>query len=311
MDTQPFSDDEKRFVLAEAIRTSTIPLERLFQFINDGHACIAWDEMMLPRGRNLKQCKDVIEALRPSQLAQAYPFQVHSQNQSHPIPSTPIVSLKRKSLGNFEPFFSTAPAPKRRQSGDPISATRDIRPKPPTSNGSPLSMTSFPTSEPKKRGRPSKKDVERKQAEAIARGDIIPPATVMPVGYAACEDFGSGYAPILPTPTSMGAPLMHASSPSTLEEKENLGSTAGSLRERKGAQAVKTPLKQSGEIRFAANPTMNQLLEPRESPASIQKVSLFSQPVAGPRPVEAVTTAPSSISVASEATPIRSSPPVQ
>ncbi len=138
--------------------------------------------------------------------------------------------MKRKSPGNLEPF-SAAPAPKRRQSSDLVPAGRDIRPKPAGSNGSPLSMTSFPTTEPKKRGRPSKKDVERKQAEAMARGDILAPVTSTPLsgyGVQGEEVNISGYPPILPTPPALGPSPIYGQSTGTPVEKGTPESTAGS-----------------------------------------------------------------------------------
>ncbi|KAI9050185.1 hypothetical protein LZ554_006326 [Drepanopeziza brunnea f. sp. 'monogermtubi'] len=267
MNTQPFSEEEKRFVLAEAIRTSTIPLDRLFHFLNDGRIHIAWDEMLLPRGRNLKQCKDAFEALRPSPPTQVYQFQAHSQSLPALSPIIASAGIKRKSPGHLE-LFSPASDPKRRQSNDPVPTARDIRPKPPPSNGSPLSMGSFHPSEPKKRGRPSKKDVERKQAEAIARGDIIPPATTTPLlGYASHNnEVGmSNYAPILPTPPSMTPAHVYGPTQSTPMREGTPESAAELPGKRKQAKALKPSPKQPGESSFLVNPTISQLVEPQES----------------------------------------------
>jgi hypothetical protein len=95
---------------------------------------------------------------------------------------------------------------------------RDLLPKPANPNpngGSPMStMASSPptTTSQKKRGRPSKADVERKQREAIERGEIITPASQSPAGMPGPDDSRSGYAPvtILPAPpgpreTAMGS----------------------------------------------------------------------------------------------------------
>jgi len=96
------------------------------------------------------------------------------------------------------------PDTKRRKSGtETPTIARDILPKP--SNGSPMSMTtsSPATVSQKKRGRPSKADVERKQREAIERGDIIPPAPVAapPAGQQGQEEVRSGnFAPIMIAP---------------------------------------------------------------------------------------------------------------
>jgi hypothetical protein len=61
-------------------------------------------------------------------------------------------------------------------------SARDIRPKPTSANGSPLPFASVPippAPAPKKRGRPSKADVELRQQEAIARGEVLPPSRTL------------------------------------------------------------------------------------------------------------------------------------
>lgn len=75
---------------------------------------------------------------------------------------------------------------------------RDIRPKPPN-GGSPVSMASTPTaSAQKRRGRPPKSEVERRNQDAMRRGEVFP-------GYLpSTEEFAtSPYAAIAPTPPSL------------------------------------------------------------------------------------------------------------
>lgn len=124
----------------------------------------------------------------PTQLP---PF--HSQSFPGPI-SLARPTTKRKSIpDSLEPAVSSA---KRRQSD----MTQHILPKP--SNGSPGFNPSQSTIQPKKRGRPSKADVEQRQAAAIARGDIIAPpkpATPMPEALPAGESASTPiYAAIAP-----------------------------------------------------------------------------------------------------------------
>ncbi|KAG4431690.1 hypothetical protein IFR05_012835 [Cadophora sp. M221] len=312
MDTQPFSDDEKRFVLAEAIRTSPIPLERLFAFLNDHSTSPAWDDMLIPRGRTLKQCKDVFESLRSSPAPPIFQAQIQSQSQSQsqshnlPVPMSSVASsgIKRKSAPGTLEVFSSGPPPKRRQSsGDPVVIARDIRPKP--SNGSPLSSmtTSFPTPEPKKRGRPSKKDVERKQQEAIARGDILPPAPSMTTYQVPGEDVSvSGYATILPAV----APALHyAPSSGTPVERdipESAGSPGKKRRPKATPKASKAIPKQPGEISFKVNPTISSMIEAEEPHATTSIATPEAVPVAGS--VDVASTVASSLPV-----PVTAPPP--
>jgi hypothetical protein len=121
-------------------------------------------------GRNLKSCMDAWDALRAGQSSSFPPnYPVHAMSGALPKRKPPPESL--------DPFAS-APPPKRRQSGDTtIGAQRVIQPKPSSNGQSPLSFSSAqPGQQPKKRGRPSKAEVEARNAELVARGEVIPPS---------------------------------------------------------------------------------------------------------------------------------------
>jgi hypothetical protein len=95
---------------------------------------------------------------------------------------------------------------KRKSGAETPSLARDLLPKPTTSSPAPISQ--------RKRGRPSKADVECKQREAIERGDIIPTAPVFtspspPISkkdlYLLADATKSGFPPsviIFPAPTA-------------------------------------------------------------------------------------------------------------
>lgn len=93
-------------------------------------------------------------------------------SSSLPVPAP---ERKRKSAPEGLEPFQAAPQPKRRQSG--ADTMIRIQPKP-SSNGSPLSFSTPAATQPKKRGRPSKADVEARNAAAIARGEVIPPPRI-------------------------------------------------------------------------------------------------------------------------------------
>jgi hypothetical protein len=46
---------DQRFLLAEAIKTSSIPVEKLLSFIDDGNVQPAWTQMLLPLGEYYPQ----------------------------------------------------------------------------------------------------------------------------------------------------------------------------------------------------------------------------------------------------------------
>jgi hypothetical protein len=48
---QHFSDIEKRFVLAEVLKKSNIPLEKLVALIKDNNVQPDWDQVFVPHGK--------------------------------------------------------------------------------------------------------------------------------------------------------------------------------------------------------------------------------------------------------------------
>ncbi|KAL2074302.1 hypothetical protein VTL71DRAFT_8080 [Oculimacula yallundae] len=312
---RPFSDDEKRFVLAEAIKRSTIPVGKLFDLVHEYFPAASWplNDMVFPNGRTPNQCKDVFENLRNNSSVPSFHTQPQSQNQiqsptqSHLIPISSVTSsaVKRKSTsGSFE-SYSPGPAQKRRQSSaDPVTTARhrDIHPKP-SNTGSPLSQAPFPTSEPKKRGRPSKKDVERKQQEAIARGEVLPlvSSSSMMSYQSQGEDVSTpGYLPILP---AIAPALSYSPSPGLSIERENPES-AGSPGKQRRTKAIpkssKSASKQPGESSFKVNPTISSMIESDQTQGIPSIAESMSIPVAG---AEGARTVPNNFTPASPAPP--------
>ncbi|PTB67840.1 hypothetical protein BBK36DRAFT_18265 [Trichoderma citrinoviride] len=58
-----FSLEEKRFVLAEMIKCSTVDIERLARFVEVNVLDPKWITMQIPSGRNLEQCMQVADSL--------------------------------------------------------------------------------------------------------------------------------------------------------------------------------------------------------------------------------------------------------
>lgn len=128
-----------------------------------------------------------------------------SQSQTfQTIPHIPISQSSNKRKSGPEVYEQRSmldpPPAKRRQSAvETKSLARELAPKP--SNGSPGPTGSMTGKTPKKRGRPSKADVERNKAEAIAKGVIMAPMTTIPTGSPKLPvEEASGYAPIAPNP---------------------------------------------------------------------------------------------------------------
>ncbi|KAI1330375.1 hypothetical protein F5Y16DRAFT_15979 [Xylariaceae sp. FL0255] len=166
MDTS-FSDDEKRFVLSEMIKVSSIDIGTLVEFIKFNNVQPNWMFMQLPGGRNMKQCVGAAENMF---------------NMKFPPPNLGQLG-KRKSLGDIQDHH----APKRLAMAPfepPLAPARVIQPRPPP-NGfqPPVAPPSAPsvstvTATGKKRGRPSKAD---KEAQAQARAVYARPTEYTPI----------------------------------------------------------------------------------------------------------------------------------
>ncbi|KAI0901732.1 hypothetical protein F4806DRAFT_11165 [Annulohypoxylon nitens] len=165
MDTT-FSDDEKRFVLGEMIKVSTIDVYTLVDFIKTHHVEPNWMSMQLPGGRNMNQCFGAVETM----------FQTKYSPPN-------LTSFKRKSLSDLVDH----PAPKRQAMmaplEPPVASARVIQPRPPP-NGYPppvpVSISPPVTSTGKKRGRPSKADKEAQARAVYSRMSEYAPITPAP-----------------------------------------------------------------------------------------------------------------------------------
>ncbi|PMD66571.1 uncharacterized protein K444DRAFT_121359 [Hyaloscypha bicolor E] len=222
---QPFTEVEKRFVLAEAIKLSTISVDRLFSVLAEHNVSPDWEQMLLPHGRNLLQCKHAFNSLQhgpSSQLSTPQPF---TQTFLNPPPVYSSSSGGKRQSMNMPPGPGPDQKRPRKSGAETPTLARDLLPKPANPNGgSPMStMASSPpaTTSQKKRGRPSKADVERKQREAIERGEIITPAAQSPAGMPGPDDSRSGYAPvsILPAPPGPRETVMGGIMPSILSPR--------------------------------------------------------------------------------------------
>ncbi|CAL5874084.1 uncharacterized protein PFLUO_LOCUS8371 [Penicillium psychrofluorescens] len=194
---RPWSEDEKYTLLTEILKKAGIPSSHLVRMIRDFQITPSWGDIPLPPGRSLNASQMAFwnmcqqPAQPPSLPAAPYPPRPEMPGR----PAAPIdLGTARK-----RPLF---PADK------PILAPRAIQPRPPVSSAasyssesgasaaqvSPrLETTASATGEPpRKRGRPSKAETERRKAAAEARGETYPPP----------RSSGSGRLKIPPSPTS-------------------------------------------------------------------------------------------------------------
>ncbi|KUI59562.1 hypothetical protein VP1G_06795 [Cytospora mali] len=191
-----FTEDEKRFVLAEYIKASQVGTEQLVEFIKSYNLQADWFSMQLPGGRNMHQCMRAasnmldIELQFPSlpNLEPRKRKSVNDLNEQGPkrvASMTPIQYQPRPLSSHPQAHPPQHPQPQLQQA---LNASRAIQPRPSadaTTEGyrvfqskSPSNGYSVFQSNPtvRKRGRPSKAE-----KEAQARANSNPYSTNTPV----------------------------------------------------------------------------------------------------------------------------------
>ncbi|KAL7948297.1 hypothetical protein V8C42DRAFT_342347 [Trichoderma barbatum] len=179
-----FSLEEKRFVLAEMIKCSTVDIERLARFVESNVLDPEWMTMQIPTGRNLQQCMQVVGFLSTApghRSAMSQNDHLTSNGMNHPRQIAP-----RTSPGGQTP--GTIPtSPGNMSPWQPVEAMEDRRA---THSEAPSIQA------PKKRGRPSR--VDRKTAAPARLAPIAPkppqpapgpntPRTILPAAQRQAE----------------------------------------------------------------------------------------------------------------------------
>ncbi|KAJ5403076.1 uncharacterized protein N7487_008972 [Penicillium crustosum] len=189
---RPWTEEDKYTLLTEILKKAGIPSSYLVRMIKDCGITPSWEHIPLPQGRSLSSCKTaylnmVQQPVHPPTHS-AVPFPPRSDMTGPPAPMDPGAMRKR-------PLYpSDKPIP------------RAIQPRPPASTASYSSESGAsaqlsprldlgPGEPPRKRGRPSKAETERRKLLAEARGETYP----------APRRSGSGRLKVPPSPTSPAA----------------------------------------------------------------------------------------------------------
>ncbi|KAL1969034.1 hypothetical protein VTN77DRAFT_868 [Rasamsonia byssochlamydoides] len=193
----PWTEEEKCALLTEILKNArVVPSNHLFNMIREFNISPSWSDIPLPPGRTLNQCRDAFQSMYqqvvPANQTQPPPPRPGSWAPP-PVPSAPVP------VSTLAPTPAPAPTPvqegyvPRKRPLYPLEKTaltpRAIQPRPPLSAGQFSSESGSPGStspryegvagnsgeRPRKRGRPSKAEAERRKAEAEARGEEYPP----------------------------------------------------------------------------------------------------------------------------------------
>ncbi|KAL8952443.1 MAG: hypothetical protein Q9222_001634 [Ikaeria aurantiellina] len=189
---QPFDEREERYFLAEILKDSPIQPGNLLRVIQAEGIRPRWTEIALPYGRSVSACQKAYDNL----FFRVFPGLVHPLGPA-PQPSPSAKSKKRPAVGTETP-------------GGP---NRELQPRTPgfATVNEPLEATAYPialaeTSDQrkKKRGRPSKAEVEVKAAEYAARGEPYPPPRRSKNPKPPSEAMSTTAPPFTFTPVTMG-----------------------------------------------------------------------------------------------------------
>ncbi|KAJ5693396.1 hypothetical protein N7462_002819 [Penicillium macrosclerotiorum] len=239
---RPWDEEEKYTLLTEILKKAGVSSSYLVRLINDFRIVPNWEHIPLPQGRSLSACR---MAFRDMQLQYSVP------PPATPVavaPTTPAVPPAPAGPIGLTLTGPPAPLPMARPDVPGTSTHMDsglrkrplfpaekplipraIQPRPPASTASYSSESSAQLSPrldstmgsepPRKRGRPSKAETERRKAAAEARGETYPPP----------RRSGSGRLKIPPSPTSPAGPSMGPYPPSAIHPGPPQGPTPGPL----------------------------------------------------------------------------------
>ncbi|KAE8351689.1 hypothetical protein BDV28DRAFT_162242 [Aspergillus coremiiformis] len=176
---RPWTEEEKYTLLTEILKKAGVPSSHLVKMIRDFNITPSWADIPLPPGRSLNSCKLAFYSMCPQHV---------------PLPVNPGLAsfhpLRHESSVASATTFDNSQTRKRHlfPADKPMLAPRAIQPRPTTSTASFSSESGAsallsPGSEsmpargepPRKRGRPSKAESERRKAAAEARGETYPP----------------------------------------------------------------------------------------------------------------------------------------
>ncbi|KAM4068099.1 hypothetical protein HRG_009615 [Hirsutella rhossiliensis] len=171
MDPPPFTADEKRFVLAEIVKSSAVDIDTLIIFIQTNNISPDWMQMQLPHGRNMSQCMQVFKQLSihpgawsgQSTSGQGEPASSHTGGATttpeRDAPYMPAVTKNRLLMP--KQFAPIAPRP--------VDAKLESQDR-----GQPVSSLPGSQKPSRKRGRPSKADMAKRDLKPILPKPIAP-----------------------------------------------------------------------------------------------------------------------------------------
>ncbi|KAL8961848.1 MAG: hypothetical protein Q9193_001663, partial [Seirophora villosa] len=241
-----------RYMLAEILKDSHIPPGNLLRVIQGEGIRPRWTEIALPYGRSVSACQKAFDNLY------ARIFQIPLQSWGPAPQPSPSTKPRKRPL----PIAET-----------PGALNRELQPRTQgfVTVNEPLESTAYPPGlldsaeqRKKKRGRPSKAEVEVKAAEYAARGEPYPPPRRSKNPKPSAEGTSSSGPAITFTPVTMGPSGAEASSSSkkraakTISQQDDpfsgYGAAAPSAQQTHGRGDVENPRQEQASFFQTSRP---------------------------------------------------------
>ncbi|KAH7326394.1 hypothetical protein B0I35DRAFT_133817 [Stachybotrys elegans] len=285
-----FTGAEKRFVLAEMIKASSVDIDSLVFFIKSQGIEPDWMSMQLPLGRNMNQCVQVAERFGIRSSSSSLKRRLSDSPHDYPA--------KRMSFSDS--LDQPRPSPTKMSHPGPTTASSHvpILPRPPNGfhQGPPPPPPAAPVA-PRKRGRPSRADKAKRDLRPILPQQPVPLAPASSTHHGQQSASANTGRPILPAvntiqrPRALTPPVAYSASRGQGEElrhaKLERPTSADSARPRILAEAgfegfertsPLRPLYLAGPSDTRSRPTLTASLDspsPQLPPLSRQPVSLL------------------------------------
>lgn len=162
---RPWTEEEKYALFTEILKKAEVPSAYLYNIIRDFRISPRWGDIPLPSGRSLNSCQVAFENMRQQSVAPGQPLPP-PWFPAGPPPEPPI--SRKRPLPPDRPPLPRAIQPKTGQFGGEARSPSHI---PPSLEG----LAPRQGEPPRKRGRPSKAETERRKQAAEARGESYPP----------------------------------------------------------------------------------------------------------------------------------------
>lgn len=165
---KPWTEEEKSFLLTEILKKAGISWTDFFNIVKEQNIDPSWMEIPLPSGRSLSSCQDAFH-----RMGQDYASLYSRRSLPAPVaPQQVPPALKKRALFPLEKSASLPraiqpklPEVSGRFPGTEIAAPTHVSPGQGGTTGEPA----------RKRGRPTKAEIERRTRMAQARGEPYPP----------------------------------------------------------------------------------------------------------------------------------------